>query len=1194
MRRLACILVALIAIVGTGTEAAAQTCSPRRTLGCGDTDHWANDDFGTTEDIDGYSCTALTSYAASEYTYAFVAPGTGDVTVTLSGLGADLDLFVLVDADGECDPDNCEDLSTNGGSADDTVTFAATEGETYYFVVDGFAGATSEFDIDIGCDFPVRCEPAREVSCGDSDTWGTNRAGHTDRIVRYSCSPWTESGPEYAYSFTAPATGSATVSLTGMEAGVDLDIFVLDAAEGDCDPTTCIAHGERTATFDVEEGHEYHLVVDGYFGDEGNFTLNVNCELDGRCSPSDNLVCGETVTWNNEGAGSSDMINTYGWAGVGAAPACISWTESGPEYAYSFIAPVPGSYSVEISGMEAGEDLDIYVLEGDERYCDPTTTVACGNTVATWTASAGTLYYIVVDGYGGDVSDYDLTISCPALDVCVPGREIACGASISAATTDEDASDNVDIYSCSAWSETGPEMAYTFSPRITSDVTATLLSLDEDQDLDLFVLTDAGGVCEPEECLTYGRIDDTTTFRAVAGETYYVVVDGYRGAAAEFELELDCAFGCEPRLELECDSMELGNNSDAGSTDRIDSYSCVGWAETGPEYAYSFTAPDNGVITVSISDMTADLDIFVITEEAGECDPGTCLAYGENEVTFGAEEGQTYFIVVDGYRDAVDDYIIELTCGAPACDQDRDGSDATGGDCGGDDCDDDNADVHPGAEEICGDDVDQDCNGTDLACADCTDADGDGHGVGEACEGDPDCDDTAADIYPGAEERCGDGIDQDCNGEDLACPCNDRDGDGWRAGDGCSGEVDCDDTDDTIYPEADEICNDGIDQDCNGSDEACPRCNDRDGDGYGEGAGCRGTDCDDFNPAIYEGAAEVCGDEIDQDCNGSDLSCPGDCTDPDGDGYGEGADCLGPDCMPDDPEINPGARDDCDDGIDQDCDGEDATCGCDDDDGDGYADATCGGDDCDDSSASIYPGAEERCSDGIDQDCDGSDEECPCGDADGDGYNDRECGGDDCADDDPDLHPNADDPCGDGIDQNCDGIDDCPCEDLDGDGYGAGESCVGEEDCDDTDPRRNPGADDICGNGVDEDCDGQDQSCICSDDNDSDGHISTDCGGDDCDDSNAAIHAGATETVGNGVDDNCNGVIDEVCSDEEICDNGVDDDCDGMTDEETCSGAPTSAEGCNCRAASSARAGASQTVLLLIGLLGLNWIARKR
>jgi hypothetical protein len=77
------------------------------------------------------------------------------------------------------------------------------------------------------------------------------------------------------------------------------------------------------------------------------------------------------------------------------------------------------------------------------------------------------------------------------------------------------------------------------------------------------------------------------------------------------------------------------------------------------------------------------------------------------------------------------------------------------------------------------------------------------------------------------------------------------------------------------------------------------------------------------------------------------------------------------------------------------------------------------------------------------------------------------------------------------------------------------------EDCNDNNPGINPGAMEIC-DGVDQDCDGQVDNGY---DVDDDGYTS--CAG-DCDDGDPAVHPGMEELVGNGIDDNCNGRIDET------------------------------------------------------------------
>jgi hypothetical protein len=232
---------------------------------------------------------------------------------------------------------------------------------------------------------------------------------------------------------------------------------------------------------------------------------------------------------------------------------------------------------------------------------------------------------------------------------------------------------------------------------------------------------------------------------------------------------------------------------------------------------------------------------------------------------------------------------------------DADGDGFIAEEVGGEDCDDSQASVNPDATEVC-DEIDNDCDdlideddpSLDGAYVGHPDLDGDGFGAateGLSCEAgvlvedDTDCDDGDSAVHPDATEICNE-IDDDCDGLiDGDDPQMDGDGDGHS-----SCDDDCDDEDSAIHPDATEVC-DEIDNNCDGliddgtAVDALTYYLDADGDGYGTSdttmMACTEpssyvsdtSDCNDGDASIHPDAEEICGDGIDNDCDG----LPGEC-----------------------------------------------------------------------------------------------------------------------------------------------------------------------------------------------------------------------------------------------------------------------------------------------------------------------------
>ena len=450
-------------------------------------------------------------------------------------------------------------------------------------------------------------------------------------------------------------------------------------------------------------------------------------------------------------------------------------------------------------------------------------------------------------------------------------------------------------------------------------------------------------------------------------------------------------------------------------------------------------------------DADVDADGYTAEEDCNDTDPA--VHPGAGELCNGVDEdcdGETDEDATDAgswYADTDGDGFGDPDAATAACS-------APAGTVADDtDCDDALSTVFPGADELCNT-IDDDCDsevdedgtnpGTWYADTD-QDGFGDPNTASVSCSApagtvadNTDCDDALSTVFPGADELCNT-IDDDCDTEvdeeatDATVWFADTDQDGFgdpnTSAPACSepsgwvlDDTDCDDAIATVFPGADELCN-NLDDDCDSELDEDPTdatlwFADSDNDTFGEqnngleactapsGFVADNTDCDDSLDSTFPGADELC-NNLDDDCDSEFDEDPTDATfwfaDTDGDGFGTP-----------------------DSGV-QACEAPTGS----------VLDNT----DCDDNQVLVFPDAEELCN-SIDDDCDTEVDEDATGatatflDADGDGFGD----------------PN---------------VELASCEPLDG-------YSLTNDDCDDSDPNQSPASRDYPGDGVDSDCDGED------------------------------------------------------------------------------------------------------------------------
>lgn len=329
-------------------------------------------------------------------------------------------------------------------------------------------------------------------------------------------------------------------------------------------------------------------------------TTRVAAQIPGNdaCSAPIVLTCGQSI----EGATTEATADPQ-------ATNCFTSIQA-PGVWYSIV----GTGEVIVLSTCAGYDYDtkINVYRGscDALVCvagnDDGGDCATGSTIG-FASTLGTDYLILLQGYQGDVGNFELTVACEPVsyDFCQGALPIGCNESVSGSTL-EATGDNA------PFCETGiqaPGVWFTFTGLGDPLQLSTCEDFDYDTRMNVYRGTCDGLVCVGGNDDTEGVDVCSTVFLVPEpAATYYVLVQGYDGQVGNFALELACQACAGP-------SGIISTASDASAF--------VYWESLNPDATYSIEYGPAGFVQGTGTVVTGTVDGPTPVVEIAGLDAGT-------------------------------------------------------------------------------------------------------------------------------------------------------------------------------------------------------------------------------------------------------------------------------------------------------------------------------------------------------------------------------------------------------------------------------------------------------------------------------------------------------------------------------------------------------------------------------------------
>ena len=594
-------------------------------------------------------------------------------------------------------------FALSGGYHQGRVIFAATNGVTHFFAVDGFNDGSGAASGPVVLNFnQFAGAPANNAFNSPILLTGTQGAFSGRNVGA------TEEGgePNHAgnvggrsvwYRWTAPVTGEAVVdnmgssfdTLMAVYTGTAFNNLALVAASDDVDPQTPFGR----VRFNAVSGITYQIVVDGYNNGPGAFngSLALHYSLFGTAPANDNFLSSQVI------AGSEGRVTGRSHMATAEVDEPLKGgSPGGRSVWYSWTAPATAQTTIDtygiwwdnLLGVFTGNDLATLtpVVSNDDSFPGANTASR-----VSFMATAGTTYRIVVDGYSeaGVPADYgpfslnwEQAVNAPANDLFASAMMLAGNrGTVSINNTNavfEQGEPINSLINNTYESLSGKTLWFSWTVNHSRDVTLSTVGSSFDTVMAVYTGTDFGNfaIVANNDDMAPGVLTSSITFPGVAGTTYHIVVDGYHPAtgrgAANGQVVLNYF---QPGGPPDNDNLEDGFvlTGLAGSTNGF-SFDATP-EDFEPDHAqfqatvsswYRWTAPVSGWFTFDTlgSPLDTVLAIYTGTEmlnlnEVGsnsDIDPGIPII--QSRVTFLASSGVTYQIAVDGTFGAQGDFVL--------------------------------------------------------------------------------------------------------------------------------------------------------------------------------------------------------------------------------------------------------------------------------------------------------------------------------------------------------------------------------------------------------------------------------------------------------------------------------------------------------------------------------------------------------